>query len=241
MSDGLASLHKILKDETRRKIVLLLNEKGSLSYTELMETLGFVTTGLLNYHLKVLGDLLAKNENGWYILTEKGKLALKLLLEFPEAKVNGSSGKPTWWRKFWIAVAAITTVAVILRLTMYFLGYIDLTGLYQSALWIVASICIAYTIQRITREVLSKKTQLLLNKIAYTMLGVWLGWVASFFGVILLVLLSRYLGGPELGRIEGGGELWIAAIVMLSVVGGVWGYRFGRKRGFRRPEPKWIF
>jgi hypothetical protein len=35
------------------KIVLLLNEKGSISYTELMETLGFVTTGLFNYHLKV--------------------------------------------------------------------------------------------------------------------------------------------------------------------------------------------
>ena len=62
MSSGIESLHKILKDETRTKIVLLLHEKGSLSYTELMETLGFVTTGLFNYHLKVLGDLLAKNE-----------------------------------------------------------------------------------------------------------------------------------------------------------------------------------
>jgi DNA-binding transcriptional ArsR family regulator len=46
MSSGIASLYKILKDETRSKIVLLLNERGSLSYTELMETLGFVTTGL---------------------------------------------------------------------------------------------------------------------------------------------------------------------------------------------------
>ena len=64
MSSGIESLHKILKDETRTKIVLLLHEKGSLSYTELMETLGFVTTGLFNYHLKVLGDLLAKNEAG---------------------------------------------------------------------------------------------------------------------------------------------------------------------------------
>jgi hypothetical protein len=42
------------------------------------------STGQLNYHLKVLGDLLTKNKAGQYLLTEKGKLASKLLLEFPE-------------------------------------------------------------------------------------------------------------------------------------------------------------
>lgn len=57
MSSGIASLHKILKDGTRRKIVILLNERGNLSYTELMDTLGIGSTGLLNYHLKVLGGL----------------------------------------------------------------------------------------------------------------------------------------------------------------------------------------
>ena len=72
MDSGLASLHKILKDETRRKIILLLNEKDSLSYTDLMDTLEIVSTGMLNYHLKVLGDLLIKNESGQYTLTEKG-------------------------------------------------------------------------------------------------------------------------------------------------------------------------
>jgi DNA-binding transcriptional ArsR family regulator len=57
MSSGLASLHKILKDETRRKIILLLNGKGSLGYTELLDNSEAGSTGLLNYHLKVLGDL----------------------------------------------------------------------------------------------------------------------------------------------------------------------------------------
>lgn len=64
MSSGIASLHKILKDKTRRKVILLLNEKGSLSYTDLMDELEIVSTGLLNYHLKVLCDLIAKNEEG---------------------------------------------------------------------------------------------------------------------------------------------------------------------------------
>jgi DNA-binding transcriptional ArsR family regulator len=69
MSSGIASLHKILKDESRRSIILLLNEKGSLSYTELLDASDTGSTGLLNYHLKVLDDLLSKNGNGKYILS----------------------------------------------------------------------------------------------------------------------------------------------------------------------------
>jgi DNA-binding transcriptional ArsR family regulator len=55
---------KVLKDETRRKIVLLLNEKGSLSYTDLMKALEIDNTGRMNYHLKVLGGLVMKREDG---------------------------------------------------------------------------------------------------------------------------------------------------------------------------------
>jgi hypothetical protein len=84
MSSGIAGLHKILKDENRRKIISLLNEKDRLTYTELLESTQIGSTGLLNYHLKVLGVLLVKNEAGQYQLSEKGKLAFKLITEFPE-------------------------------------------------------------------------------------------------------------------------------------------------------------
>jgi len=87
MSSGLTSLLKVLKDETRRKIILLLGEKDSLSYTELITALRIANTGTLNYHLKILGDLISKNESGLYTLTEKGKLASRLLVEFPDNKV----------------------------------------------------------------------------------------------------------------------------------------------------------
>jgi len=40
MTSGINSIHKILKDETRQKILLLLDEKGSISYTKLMNALG---------------------------------------------------------------------------------------------------------------------------------------------------------------------------------------------------------
>jgi len=85
MSSGIGSLYKVLKDENRRRIILLLQEKGSLSYVDLMKALGVVNTGKMNYHLKVLGNLLSKNENGQYILSEKGVLASRLLQEFSEA------------------------------------------------------------------------------------------------------------------------------------------------------------
>jgi hypothetical protein len=45
-------------------------------------------TGLLNYHLKVLSDLIIKNESGQYMLAENGKLASRLLIEFPEDQVE---------------------------------------------------------------------------------------------------------------------------------------------------------
>jgi DNA-binding transcriptional ArsR family regulator len=79
-----APLLKILGDETRRRILLLLKEKGSLGYTDLMNQMGISNTGTFNYHLKVLGDLLHKNSAGQYTLSEKGKLAVHLLLDFPE-------------------------------------------------------------------------------------------------------------------------------------------------------------
>jgi predicted transcriptional regulator len=98
MNSGFASLHKVLKDETRRKIVLLLNEKGSLSYTDLMKTLEIDNTGRMNYHLKVLDDLIMKREDGQYALTEKGKLASRLLLDFPDENRQQLGMKPKWWR-----------------------------------------------------------------------------------------------------------------------------------------------
>jgi hypothetical protein len=65
-----------------------LQEKHDLSYTDLIEVLGITSTGKLNYHLKVLGDLLLKEKNGRYILTEKGMLASQMLREFPEKAPN---------------------------------------------------------------------------------------------------------------------------------------------------------
>ena len=105
MTSIIDSLHKILKDETR---ILCINEKGSLTYTDLMESLDILSTGTLNYHLKVLGDLLEKDEMERYVLSEKGKLASHLLTDFPEQ--NGSTPNIRRLKFLWLFSAIIFTV-----------------------------------------------------------------------------------------------------------------------------------
>lgn len=116
MTSSIESLHKILKDGTRRKIILLLNDKGSLGYTELMNALDIFNTGTLNYHLKVLGNLIEKSPSGVYQLTERGKLAYRILTEFPDQE-NPPQDKRIY--KAWLVFAVATVTLSIL--TGYFL------------------------------------------------------------------------------------------------------------------------
>jgi DNA-binding transcriptional ArsR family regulator len=90
MTSTLESLYKILKDETRRRIIRELNEKESVGYTDLMDNLGIISTGTLNYHLK------------------KGKLATRLLTEFPEQ--NCLTPNKTRLKVIWLISSIIFTL-----------------------------------------------------------------------------------------------------------------------------------
>jgi len=229
-----ASLHKILKDETRSKIILLLDEKDSLSYTDLMETLGFLTTGLLNYHLKVLGDLLAKNEAGQYILSERGELAAKFLKEFPDAKHPGL--KPKWWRKFWIGAAFLLFFVLVSQFVLFFYGYIDSSTLYKGLITAVLAVGFAYMIQHILRDVLSKERQLRIAKIAWTSLGAWLGWASTFFGAVAISAFYRSRGEVPLLADSNGWWYLVLSFLVAPIVGGLIGYWFGKRRRFKTPN-----
>ena len=83
MSVDISKLHNVLRDPTRAKILELLDQKAPLSYVEIQDLLQIGHTGKLNYHLKVLGDLLVKDEQtGRYSLGEKGRIAVQLLNKF---------------------------------------------------------------------------------------------------------------------------------------------------------------
>ena len=77
LTDEVAKVNKIMSNATRRKILDLINQNGSMSYSVLRESLNQMNTGQLNYHLKCLGNLISKDEeSGKYILTEFGLAVL---------------------------------------------------------------------------------------------------------------------------------------------------------------------
>ena len=66
-----------LKHGLRREILSLVAE-GPVSYTELLRSLD-VKSGMLAYHLRNMAELLEKDDEGRYVLSELGKVALGIM------------------------------------------------------------------------------------------------------------------------------------------------------------------
>lgn len=238
MSLGIDSLHKILKDETRRQIILLLSEKGSLSYSDLMDTLGFSSTGTLNYHLKVLGDLLAKNESGQYILSEKGLLASKILTEFPDE--NNQLQKRRRQKQFWTVAALSQIVYLVIVLTLYSYSYLDFGRLVLYTVMVCGSISVAYLGYRMQKNVpvVGSKEEKSRFKKAYIMFGGVVGLVLAFFGTVLVTFISVRLGGPNFMRIINEPWEFFVYVTVLIVLCAVVGFFIGKRNNFEKP--KWM-
>lgn len=69
-----------LNHQIRREILHLL-ESDDRSYTQILELFA-ISTGKLNYHLKILEGLIEKSETNWYSLTPLGQKTMKLLDNF---------------------------------------------------------------------------------------------------------------------------------------------------------------
>ena len=69
---------KAISHDLRRRILGLLAEGTSQTYTFLLLELG-LSTGKLNFHLKQLTGLIEKQDDGSYILTPIGKEAINIL------------------------------------------------------------------------------------------------------------------------------------------------------------------
>lgn len=188
MPSGLESLHKILKDEKRRKIIALLNEKGSLSYTDLMNALGIASTGKLNYHLKILNELIMKREDGQYVLTDKGKLAVKLLAEFGERKSQAQTEAP-FPRGYMIVVSLFSVAIIGVDFGLFLFGSITVS---QFAEYLLASVLavvflVAAEKARVKRSMLQPNRQMLGAAISIITAGAFAGGVICFFGGGLLI------------------------------------------------------
>lgn len=218
---GLTSLHKILKDETRQKIITLLAAEGSLSYTELLEQLD-VLTGILNYHLKVLGDLLEKNASGHYLLSEKGQVAYRVLTEFP-------SGQPKVVDKRIYKAWIILTVAsvILLILNGYFLNIpIERTALALAILLLATAVAFYVRIRPSTSG----------NRIFFVAVGAGCLGFLLWFAVSLIILDTgiRWTILKTTGDL--GNDLFaLATLIICWVIGGYIGDWLGRRRGYVIP------
>ena len=220
MTSTINSLHKILKDETRRKVILTLDEKGSATYTELMESLGIVSTGTLNYHLKVLGDLLEKDATERYILTEKGKLASRLLTEFPEQ--NCSIPNKGRLKIIWLFSAIVFTVAAI------FTAYEFNVSIYRLIIVVITTqIGTAFYYYLRTKP---EKT----GRIFW--LGVGVAVIGSLFWFMLQVFMKETGFRLQLLSLTGvtGDDLFaLISLIILWTLGGFVGDYIGKKRKYK--------
>ena len=115
MSVDINNLHGVLKDLSRRKMLAALKERGPLTYTELLGVLDTTHTGKLNYHLKVLGDLISKDDASRYMLTEKGEIAAKVLSGFAAENRGHRGGNLP------LSLASVGKILAIIGGTIYLL------------------------------------------------------------------------------------------------------------------------
>ena len=180
----------------------------------------------MNSHLKVLDDLLVKRGDGFYLLTEKGKLASRLLHEFP------SSQKPERVRllKASEAVWAIISNGLFVSILAYFFdqGAVSATWFFFSTVLFVAVCVLVIVFAKIpmpARKSYSPERM----KWGYAALGAWLGSVVGFFGGgFAIVGVARILG---IARTDVVGIIWLAVDPIVgAIIGATAGYLYFVKR-----------
>jgi len=77
-SDDYNEIFAALKHPVRRQILILLEDRGELSFTEIQSALGLNDTGLISYHLKELATLVEQSRRGKYSLSEVGRASMTL-------------------------------------------------------------------------------------------------------------------------------------------------------------------
>jgi len=77
--DEYDAIFAALKHPARRRILLFLDAKGEVSFTDIQKAVDVEDTGLMSYHLKELALLVGQSARGKYGLSEIGKTSVALL------------------------------------------------------------------------------------------------------------------------------------------------------------------
>jgi hypothetical protein len=233
MVSGLEGLHSILRDKTRRKIMQLLDEQGGLSYTDLMGALGICSTGQLNYHLKVLSALVAKDEGGRYTLTEKGKLALRLLKEFDEEKPK-SKIQPVFSKGMLVFESLFAVVLLIGTFALFFSGGITLGIFMLFLLTSIGAIVFMFLTDPLRKKVtrLPPQRQMLGAELSIIFAGSLVGVIILFFGGGLILVGLAYVGLHF--HFESFTQWMVLSSAVGAVAGGFGGYWVFKRSKFSR-------
>lgn len=76
--DGYNEIFAALRHPIRRQLLLLLEDQGEMSFTEIQNAVGMSDTGLMSYHLKELAPLVEQSTRGKYCLSEVGRASITL-------------------------------------------------------------------------------------------------------------------------------------------------------------------
>lgn len=76
--ENVSKVLSVLSHRIRREILLILNEKGESSFTDLMNTLN-IDTGKLSFHIRSLAPFLQQTESGKYRLSRAGEDAVRII------------------------------------------------------------------------------------------------------------------------------------------------------------------
>ncbi len=110
-----------LKHPLRRKILRMLSE-SPLGFSEILESLS-IDSGHLNYHLKNLGDLITRNENGKYMLSTAGWAAVRLMGKVEEQEESVEINKRKRRISKTTIVFSVLFAVSLLIATVYALTY----------------------------------------------------------------------------------------------------------------------
>jgi len=80
-----------LKHPLRRQILLLLEQKGEVSFSNIQNAVGINDTGLMSYHLKELAPLVEQSKRGKYRLSEVGQTSVVLFRKVEKEKLRSST------------------------------------------------------------------------------------------------------------------------------------------------------
>jgi len=136
-----------LKHPLRRRILLLLDEKGEVAFTDIQKAMGVEDTGLMSYHLKELELLISQSPRKKYRLSEIGKTSVALLKKVEKSRdvskmvrkeLGTLAGKVLWFLLI-SAVPGITamTVDIYASAQLIYDAETTLVGVYALSLLVM--------------------------------------------------------------------------------------------------------